>query len=139
MWCKKDGFTVFFLKKCGFKKFVKNNFNKDVLSEPDEAFIVLKPGKLTEIFILEKKHQNCAGSVEQKLWAAFAIRHEYMHCFGTHFNVHYGFCLSTWYKTQFEKSAKYAVLKKHFAQEKIPYFFGECPNYYRDMLSWIGI
>lgn len=133
-----DDTNVFFLKKKGFNLYMKSKFNVDIEREPDEAFIVIDKEGNKKMFILEKKNQNRDGSVEDKIEAAYGIRFHYRY-HATGFEVHYGFCLSKWFKRRFTKHKKYVSTKVQFQDEKIPYFFGDDIDYKQKLFSWVGV
>ena len=134
-----DGKRFIFLKQAGFKKYMKKTYGKDVLSNPDEAFVVAGEDKSVKVFVIEKKNQNTSGSVDQKLWASVGIRFEYRHVLGDDIEVNYGLSLSSWFENQFETRDRYKTLDIHLKQEKIPYFFANKESYFDNLLRWVGI
>ena len=134
-----DGKRFIFLKQAGFKKYMKKTYGKDLDRNPDEAIVVVDEDKSVKVFIIEKKYQNTSGSVEEKLWAAIAIRLEYCHVLGDGIEVNYGLSLSPWFENQFETRGRYKILDILSKQQSIPYFFGIKESYFDSLLRWVGI
>lgn len=138
---KKIGNTTYvFLRQNGFECFIKK-YGLSVVRKPDEAFVTIEDGTISHVFIIEKKNQNTAGSVDLKLWASLLLREEYKYCFGDKIKVDYVLCLSDWFKHQFKVSRRYEILKEILSRphNNIPFFFGEDESYFDDLFSFIGI
>lgn len=95
---------------------------------PDEAYIHL-PTKT--IFIIEKKFQQCSGSVCEKIQAASFKRRHYQKLY-PQFTIHYIFCLSEWFKTNCP-----AELIDLQEEQHIPIFFGNDEKYKDNIIDFI--
>jgi hypothetical protein len=134
-----------FDNKDNFKKYMKQTHNKDIFRNPDEVFIIqpIQPnkeeGEKPTLKILEKKHQNVPGSVETKLWAGPSLKREWELMLGDIYDIHYGFCISNWLKTQFTSGKmKYNILKKILEENNIVVLFGEDKDYFIQLKSWLN-
>lgn len=81
--------------------------------QPDECYIEISK-KL--VFIIEKKNQNRAGSVCEKIQTAPFKLYQYKRHF-PQCNVHYIYCLSEWFQDNCKAELKYLT------DLNIPYFF----------------
>lgn len=89
------------LSKSKLKKYMEENNQKNNniipasgCKEPDEAYL---DEESKNLFIIEKKFQQCGGSVDEKLQTAhFKIKH-YKKLY-QNYNIHYIYCLSNWFK-----------------------------------------
>ena len=93
-----------FAEKYKFRKWIKSNFNIDVLDVwsknllPDEA--VYNP-YLNTVFIVEKKYQSCQGSVDEKLQTCAFKKRQYDkigQIIGVKFE--YIYCLNDWFEDE---------------------------------------
>jgi hypothetical protein len=65
---------IIFLEQNGFKKYMLKVYNKVIRRAPDEAFLIEEKDKEYKIIkILEKKNQNCEGSVFDKIFRRISI------------------------------------------------------------------
>lgn len=134
---------VYYASKKGFKEFICKRFDVELFREPDEAYIIHhRNDDIYIIKILEKKNQNTAGSVEEKLLTGQAVRELYEMCFEEHKNVviEFAFCVSNYLKNNLTSSKKkYIMFSRMFEKHNIPVFFGEDLDYHTKLDSWIGL
>mgnify|MGYP000485241837 CR=1 FL=1 len=133
--------VVYYASKKGFVKLIKQLFDVETFREPDEAYIIHYLCDNTyHIKILEKKNQNTAGSVEDKLLTGNTIRKIYQRLLPSYCNVSYAFCVSTFLKNNINSnSLKYKVLREIFEEDNIPIFFGDDDDYFCKINHWIGL
>ena len=87
---------------------------------PDEAFINL--GNRTA-YIIEKKFQNCAGSVDEKLPSSHYKKEEYQKLFAPlNFAVEFIYIFNDWFK-----SPKYKDTLDYIKKMGCYYFYNEIP------------
>jgi hypothetical protein len=126
-----DDFEVNFirLKGTGFIK----EFN---LKQEDLAHGCKRPDEVyynecsKTIFIIEKKNQNCGGSVCEKIQTG-QFKKDFFQTILEGYNVHYIYCLSDWFKDNCIPELRY--LEKH----NIPVFWGDDDNYTWDIINYI--
>jgi len=95
--------------------------------QPDECYIDY--GKRT-IFILEKKFQQCSGSVCEKIQTADFKRRHYRKTFPD-YKVEYFYCLSDWYKGN-------CVAELEYLEEiGIPVFWGSDADYKKNVTDFM--
>lgn len=87
---------------------------------PDEAYIYLVD---KHIYIIEKKFQQCSGSVDEKIQTGQFKQYHYSKLF-PNFKVSYIYCLSNWFK-----KPDYTSVLEYLSENKIPVFWGNDPNY----------
>lgn len=131
---KEERSDVIFVLQGGLVDYMKHEFDIELFRNPDEAYIIRRPGEKTVIKILEKKHQNVQGSVETKLWAAVALKREYELVCGEDFEIKYAFCLNDWFKQQ--KSDKYIYLHMILEENDIDVFYAD-NDYFHKLDLWI--
>lgn len=113
--------------KKDFKKYFKTTYDIDIdmnlmmhgCKEPDEVLIDTTKKK---IFIIEKKFQNCGGSVCEKLQTGPAKKKNYARMisrYGLSYNLEYIYVLSNWFKNTCQNEIEY------LQDEKIPVYFLE--------------
>jgi len=157
--------TVVYVTQNGLKTYMERTYNMDLFRCPDEAYIIEYHSGKKVIKILEKKNQNVPGSVETKLWSGPSLKREYEMVLGNEFEVHYAFCVSSFFKMKLqhkeeEKSEekkteqkekkisykmkqkqlsemKYGIFRKILDENNIPVFFGEDEDYFTTMETWI--
>lgn len=125
---------IIFVLQGGLIDYMKQEFEIELFRNPDEAYIIRRPGEKTIIKILEKKHQNVQGSVETKLWAAVALKREYELVCGERFEIEYAFCLNDWFKQQ--KHEKYIYLHMILEENDIDVFYAD-NDYFHKLDDWI--
>jgi len=87
---------------------------------PDEAYINLVD---KHIYIIEKKFQQCSGSVDEKIQTGQFKQYHYSKLF-PNFKVSYIYCLSNWFK-----KSDYKSVLEYLSENKIQVFWGNDPNY----------
>ncbi len=87
---------------------------------PDEAYINMDD---KHVYIIEKKFQQCSGSVDEKIQTGQFKQYHYRKMF-PNFQVSYIYCLSNWFKRPDYKS-----VLEYLSENKIPVFWGNDPNY----------
>lgn len=135
--------TVTYSSKHGFKKIIKTTFDVDLYREPDEAYIVhYKTSNQYRIMIIEKKNQNCEGSVEEKLFTGAFIRKLYQRRFKEHQNVQvqYAFCVSDFLTNHLTSTKeKYVDISEILAEDNIKVFHSKDTDFVEQVDAWIGI
>jgi hypothetical protein len=96
--------------------------------QPDEAYVDTQS---KQIVIIEKKFQQCGGSVCEKIQSGEFKRRQYQKMY-PHFKVHYVYCLSSWFKENC--AAEIDDLVNH---SNIPVFFGDDEKYKEDIICFI--
>ena len=115
-----------------------NEYKTCTLREPDEAYIIKKTTGKNTLVILEKKYQNCAGSVDLKLWASLGLKIEYEKTVGDIFDVHYCFCLSEYLNKKMNSNdKKYIILKEILKENDINVFYGDENEYFTEFNNYI--
>tara|TARA_B100001540_G_scaffold69824_1_gene62912 strand:- start:2077 stop:2616 length:540 start_codon:yes stop_codon:yes gene_type:complete len=94
---------------------------------PDECYIDKESKK---IFIIEKKFQQCSGSVCEKIQTPDFKLWQYSRTF-PNYNIIYIYCLSDWFKTNCIAELEYLNYKK------IKYFWGNSKTYKEDIIEFI--
>jgi hypothetical protein len=127
----KDSDTVFVrTQKTGLFKTLPPAENVDKAhgcKEPDECYINFSAKTL---FILEKKFQECSGSVCEKIQTAPAKIDNYSDLF-PEYKIVYFYCLCDWFKDNCKAELKY--LKK----TGVPVFWGSSPDYKKNVVEFI--
>lgn len=126
---------IYFLQQDGFKKYVKDKYNKIIYRKPDEGFIIEDKDKII-IKILEKKNQNGEGSVIDKIFNGPIIKMEYQEHLGKDFTIEYSYCLSDFIKCKLQNSY-YDYYTKYCSKENINLFFADDPDYFNKVIKWI--
>ena len=126
-------------KKCFIKtqqanlfKYMNNEINTDIkkahgCKNPDECYI---DEELKNIFIIEKKFQQCGGSVCEKIQTPDFKLWQYSRTF-PNYNIIYIYCLSDWFKENCKAELEYLDFKN------IRYFWGNSESYKDDMINFI--
>ena len=133
-----------YLTQSGFKIFFKKEFNIDIYTKPDEAFLIFEDTKC-HIKILEKKNQNVDGSIEDKLKTGLFNKREYEKMLNKNnktnfiFTISYAFCISKFLKNKFESNIpKYNNIKEIMIEDNINLFYGCDNNYFDKLFEWIN-
>ena len=141
---KFPGFTIHKFSQGGMKKYFKHftefKTRGKLFREPDEAFFIQFKDKSRKpiLKILEKKHQNCDGSVDTKVLAAWGFIKEYKKVFLNKIEIEYAFNLNNWWKTQYKKyPLKWGITLENLEEDNIPIFYGEDDNYGELIIKWI--
>lgn len=132
--------TIIFLCQNGLKYYMKKYYDKVLIREVDEAYIVIN--NLTNekyIKILEKKNQNRSGSVEDKLCLGYYFKFiEYPGCLGSDFIVDYAFCVSKYLQDLYQSEhIKWKIIRESNINNKINVFFGDEDDYFDNLDKWI--
>ena len=115
------------LFKC-MKDEVDTNINKaHGCKNPDECYI---DSESKTMFIIEKKFQQCSGSVCEKIQTPDFKSWQYSRTFPK-YNVVYIYCLSDWFKENCEAELEYLVYKG------VPFFWGNSKTYKDDIIDFI--
>jgi len=94
---------------------------------PDECYI---DNELKNMFIIEKKFQQCSGSVCEKIQTPDFKVWQYSRTFPD-YNIIYIYCLSDWFKKNCIAELEYLNFKG------IPYFWGSSETYKNDIIKFI--
>jgi hypothetical protein len=94
---------------------------------PDECYI---DKECKNIFIIEKKFQQCSGSVCEKIQTPDFKLWQYSRTFPG-YNIIYIYCLSDWFKKNCIAELEYLDFKN------ICYFWGSCQTYKDDIINFI--
>ena len=118
---------------------MKHKYGIEMCRCPDEAYIIEYNTGRKVIKILEKKQQRVNGSVETKLWSGPSLKREYEILLGEMFEVHYGFCVSSFLKTKINSDEiKYIILQQIFKENNIVCLFGDDANYFETFDVWFN-
>lgn len=115
------------------KKFLKSvEYDSNIskahgCKQPDEVYID-EMSKI--IFILEKKFQQCGGSVCEKIQSVNFKMYHFQKLIPD-YKICYIYCLSDWFKHNCKAELEY------FDHEKIPYFWGNDKNYKEKIVDFI--
>jgi hypothetical protein len=110
-----------------YLKLVRNQLCEKYLL-PDECFICQAT---KTIFILEKKFQQCSGSVDEKIQTAIFKYEYYMEQYPT-YTIKYAYVLSDWFKKKC-----YRPEMRFLAKYKISVFWGSDSNYVSLIKKWL--
>ena len=113
-------------------KCMKDKMNRDIVKahgckNPDECYI---DEELKNIFIIEKKFQQCSGSVCEKIQTPDFKLWQYSRTFPD-YTIIYIYCLSDWFKKNCIAELEYLDFKK------IPYFWGSSETYKDDIINFM--
>lgn len=115
-------------KKC-LQGYLASEFNQMEKSlQPDEAFIDTEKKR---IYILEKKFQQTAGSVDEKIQTGLFKRELYEQLYPS-YEIEYAYVLSDWFKAD-----KYLPEMRFNKKYGIRVFFGSDESYFTKMIDWI--
>jgi hypothetical protein len=107
----------------------KNEYNKKEKSlQPDECYID-ETNKV--INIIEKKFQNKAGSVDEKIQTGM-FKKEFYEDQYPNYTIKYCYCLSDWFK-----SDKYLPEMRFLKKYEVGVFWGSDVDYVDNILNWI--
>ncbi len=126
--------TYIYAHKTGLMQYMQQHdqMNKNIkpahgCKYPDECYINLND-KI--IFIVEKKFQQCSGSVCEKIQTAPFKRWHYNQLYPD-YRIIYIYTLSPWFKENCKSELIY--LQKH----NIPIFWGYSDTYHKDLIDFI--
>lgn len=138
--------TLFFCPKKSLDSFLYAKFGRQMAysREPDECYIT-QQGNHYYVSILEKKNQNCTGTVDEKLKTGAHVRREYQRLLGdimgvNNVTVRFAFCVSNWLKkNRIEASNPRSVaLKADLAEDGILVLFGNDEDYFVTLDAWVA-
>jgi hypothetical protein len=130
---------IVYFKQNGLKLYFKHHFNIDIYKNPDEAFLIYDCDRYF-LKILEKKHQNMNGSIEDKLKTGAFNRREYELMINDNkFIVEYAFCVNSFLQKKLNsKVAKYINMRKIMKEDNIKLFYGHDKHYINKLYRWIN-
>ena len=96
---------------------------------PDECYI---DEESKNMFIIEKKFQQCSGSVCEKIQTPDFKLWQYSRTF-PNYNIIYMYCLSDWFKINCKAELEYLDSK----DKEISYFLGNSETYKNDIINFI--
>jgi hypothetical protein len=105
----------------------KNQKNAHGCKSPDECFI---DESKKRIFIIEKKMQQVAGSVCEKIQSSDFKLWQYNRLF-PHHTIVYIYCLSEWFKINCLAEIEY------FIEKQVPHFWGDSKTYKKELIDFI--
>lgn len=108
-------------------KIVTNIHNAHGCKNPDECYIDEENKRM---FIIEKKFQQCSGSVCEKIQTPHFKLWQYTRTFPG-YTIIYIYCLSDWFKENCIAELEYLDFMK------IPYFWGSSETYKDDIIKFI--
>ena len=119
-------------KQANLFKCMKDETNTNIkkahgCKNPDECYI---DKDLKNMFIIEKKFQQCSGSVCEKIQTPDFKLWQYSRTFPD-YTIIYVFCLSDWFKKNCIAELEYLDFKN------IPYFWGSSETYKDDIINFI--
>ena len=119
-------------KQSNLFKCMEKHINKSIekahgCKNPDECYI---DEENKNIFIIEKKFQQCNGSVCEKIQTPDFKIWQYKRTF-PEFNIVYIYCLSEWFKNNCKAELEYLEYKS------IPIFWGNSNTYKEDIINFI--
>lgn len=114
--------------KCMAEHMVKNISQAHGCKNPDECYINISDKK---IFIIEKKFQQVAGSICEKIQTPDFKLWQYNRLFPT-FEIIYIYCLSDWFKINCKAELEYLT------QKKIMVFYGNDIDYKSKIIKYIN-
>jgi hypothetical protein len=119
-------------KQAKMFKFLKDEINTNIkkahgCKNPDECYI---DKELKNMFIIEKKFQQCSGSVCEKIQTPDFKLWQYSRTFPD-YNIIYIYCLSDWFKSNCIAELEYLDFKN------ISYFWGNSETFKDDLINFI--
>lgn len=97
--------------------------------QPDESYMSISE-KEKRLFLIEKKYQECSGSVCEKIQTPDFKLWQYKRLYPD-FDIVYIYCLSDWFKENCKAEIEYLQHKQ------IPYFWGSSVTYKEDIINFI--
>ena len=119
-------------KQCNLFKCMKDDIDTNIekahgCKNPDECYI---DKELKNMIIIEKKFQQCGGSVCEKIQTPDFKLWQYSRSFPD-YKIIYIYCLSDWFKENCKAELEYLDFKG------IPYFWGNSKTYKDDIINFI--
>lgn len=122
------------VEKGGLKSYLESrgDFNKNCEKhlQPDEALIDAE-NKI--IYVLEKKFQTGAGSVDEKLQTGLFKKEFYEEQYQD-YCIRYAYVLSDWFKKD-----KYNPEMRFLKKYNIPVFWASSENYFQQIVEWLSV
>lgn len=115
------------LSKSKFHKYFKKNDYANGCKIPDECYLNFKT---KTIYIIEKKNQNCKGSVCEKIQTPH-FKLWYYNKYFKDYKFVYIYCLSNWFKVNCKIEIEY------LKELKIPIFYGDDNDYKEKIIKFI--
>lgn len=131
---------ITFVKQNNFKKlFIENK----ICRNPDEAYIIEYNDKVkrkNDIIIIEKKNQNVAGSVDDKLLTGPGFVNYYNLAFNNMYNIKYIYVVNNYLKEKFMNidNIKFQHIKKYCDEHNINILYGDDDNYFNNLNNIIN-
>lgn len=128
---KFNGIKIRKFQKSGLKNYLIDDFNKECEKTlvPDEAFLHKKS---KTIYILEKKFQQCSGSVDEKIQSGPFKLYYYQKMYPD-YNIKFCYVLSEW----FFKKKKYKPELRFLKEYNIKIFNGNDNKYIKKLIFWL--
>lgn len=124
-----NGNKIVQVRKKNLEKYLKNDFVKLEKSlQPDEAFIDIQNKNL---YILEKKFQKVAGSVDEKIQTGVFKKEFYEELYPS-YKIYYAYVLNDWFKND-----KYKPELRYLEKYNISIFWSYDDNFYENIKNWI--
>lgn len=119
------------LKQRGLYNYLHNSYNNNCEKKlnPDECIIDTNKHIL---YILEKKFQQCGGSVDEKIQTALFKRWYYGEQYPA-YTIVYIYVLSDWFKQK-----KYRPEMRYLNNNNVPVLFSSDPNYITNLLKLLS-
>ena len=109
------------------EKVINKGTNAGGCKYPDEAYINESKKYL---YIIEKKFQQCKGSVCEKIQTGLFKKEHYSKLF-LNYKIIYIYCLSDWFKLNCKSEID------HLNEKNIPIFWGNDINYKNSIIEFI--
>lgn len=139
---KYENHEIVYFSQRELKKYFRQMHKLETHRVPDEAYLIKKNDGTFVLKVLEKKYQNCEGSVMEKLAGYSTIITEYKDMLKTlNIKISYAFCLSPYFKTLLcgeRVKPKFVSWNGCFARDNVGIFYGEDTEYFNKLNSWIN-
>jgi len=114
----------------------------ELYKQPDEGYIIIIGKDNIYVKILEKKNQNCSGSVFEKLYGCLYVRDV---CYKNNIDtkqktikIEYAYCMNDWLITLINKDTKQMRdFKYYLKKNNIKVFNGNDEKYFDKIKTWI--
>lgn len=133
---------ILFFQQTNFRKYMLNEYNIIIKRNPDEIYMIKEDNHIT-FKIIEKKNQQCSGTVDSKIYNGPYFIEEYTYFLKDLINknitykVEYAYSLSDYFKNLFETSKKWQFTKDYLKKHNINIFFPSQKTYFSDIDNWI--
>lgn len=126
----------------GYVKYI-NKFDFDKYDRgcyPDEAYLFIPhdDSQTKHLKIIEKKNQNCDGSVEDKL-ATFDLYRRMYQTYFPNYTIGYAYCVSDYLKKKYVEcnKMKWKTMRQLHQDNNIRVLFGDESNYFETLDNWL--